>query len=67
MLGGGGGGGWLCNNIFLHLKKCRGVIPKYFMDVKKCWGGEGVGPIYFREPRYLMQVPDKMWGGGGYA
>ena len=25
--------------------------------------GGGVGPIYFREPRYLMQVPDKMRGG----
>ena len=43
------GEGWLCKNIYLHLKKCRGgVMPKYFMDVKKCCGVSGVGPIYFR-------------------
>ena len=43
------GEGWLCKNIFLYLKKCRGVMPKYFMNVKKCCGGgSGVEPIYFR-------------------
>ena len=36
-----------------------GVMPKYFIDVKKCWGGR-VRPIYFRG---LI----KCWGGGGYA
>ena len=38
----------LCKNSFLHLKKCRGIMSKYFIDVKKCCGGKGVGPIYFR-------------------
>ena len=55
---GGGGGGWLCKNILLHLKKCRGdhaeifygrgknVVagpnPVYFRGLIKCGGGGGM-------------------------
>ena len=43
MLGGGGGCAKICF-CTVHIKNAGevGVIPKYFIDVKKCWGGGGL-------------------------
>ena len=55
-----GGGGVVVQKYVSALEKNAGgvgVMLKYFIDVKKCWGGR-VRPIYFRG---LI----KCWGGGG--
>ena len=39
-----GGGGVVVQKYVSALEKNAGgvgVMPKYFIDVKKCWGGEG--------------------------
>ena len=54
----GGGRGVVVQKYVSALEKNAGgvgVMPKCFIDVKKCWGG--VRPIYFRG---LI----KCWGGG---
>ena len=63
MLGGGGG---VYAKIFYGLEKMLGggVMPKYFMDLKKCWGVENV---WGYANKFCVWILKKNWGGGGYA
>ena len=55
-----GGGGM--PKYFMDLKKCWGVMPKYVMDLKKCWGVEKcLGGM----PTNVVYGFDKKFGGGG--
>ena len=41
-----------------------GVMPKYFMDLKKCWGVENVCGY---ANKFCVWIKKKIGGGGGYA
>ena len=57
-----GGGGYA--KIFYGLEKMLGVMPKYVMDLKKCWGVEkclGGGGM---PPNFVYGFEKKIGGGG---
>ena len=56
----------VCQQNFVYgseRKKLRGVVmPKYFIDLKKCWGG-----VCGRMPKHFRDLKKMLVGGGCYA
>ena len=50
---------------FMDLKKCWGVMPKYVMDLKKCWGVEKCLGGGVCQQILCMDLKKKIGGGGG--
>ena len=55
-------GGTPTNFVYGFLKKIGGgvVMPKYFIDLKKCWGGG-----YAAVCQNILGIWKKCWWGGG--
>ena len=55
-------GGGVMPKYFMDLKKCWGVMPKYVMDLKKCWGVEKC--LGGMPTNFVYGFEKKIWGGG---
>ena len=56
-------GGMPTNFVYGFKKKIGGggvVMPKYFIDLKKCWGGGVCGPM----PKHFRDLEKMLVGGG---